>query len=639
MASSVLARMAVEISANAAGLVKGLSSAEKTLRGFSSTVSKVATAATLGFATISFASLGREIIHITAEFQKFEAVLTNTLGSNSEAKQALEDIREFAAKTPFSVQELTSSFVKLANQGFKPTTEEMRKLGDLAASTGKGFDQLTEAIIDAQTGEFERLKEFGIRASKSGDQVKFTFKGVQTQTDFTADSIREYLLGLGDLEGVSGSTAAISATLGGKISNLGDSFDGLLLTLGNLTSGPLASFVDLLGEALQDIQDILTPDKQTSVLETVNEQYVESAKSIQDVNTNLEKLNRLKKIESDAYADSTAKLGDVNTQLELSAEEFFKLGKEQATAKTYVDAYTAAIEALTKKQGEFNESAKTTGIALIPAINAEIKRFEDLKNKAFSVDEIGELNNRIKLLRDELDLLNAAGSESGFLENLNKNQKLGIDTELNLPTESITENIFPTTVPLDVQPFLDGIKEMDQASAEFHVSDEVRKKQAIATNEAYQAQQEALRQQQEKNNQTAEQFGAVVGDAFARAAAGQITFKQALKQTTGEILKLFLQRALAGVVAGAAGTTAPPPVILALAAAGMAGISALFSSFGGPSGGGGGATTGPPRTNVSRVTPQPIGNQGPEMIEFVIHGEDLATLARSQAKKNERRRG
>ena len=52
-----------------------------------------------------------------------------------------------ASKTPFAVVELTQAFVKLANQGFRPTTDELRKLGDLASSTGKQFDQLAEAII------------------------------------------------------------------------------------------------------------------------------------------------------------------------------------------------------------------------------------------------------------------------------------------------------------------------------------------------------------------------------------------------------------------------------------------------------------------------------------------------------------
>lgn len=205
-----------------------------------------------------------DVITVTSEFQKFSAVLTNTLGSRSAANKALTDIKDFAAKTPFSVQELTASFVKLANQGFRPTTEQLRQLGDLASSTGKGFDQLTEAIIDAQTGQFERLKEFGIRASKEGDKVTFTFKGVQTQTDFTSESIQKYILSLGDLQGVTGSMAAISKTLGGQISNLGDSWDTFLATLGEGNNGALSGTVSLLSKALNIATDLVkTYEQQT----------------------------------------------------------------------------------------------------------------------------------------------------------------------------------------------------------------------------------------------------------------------------------------------------------------------------------------------------------------------------------------
>lgn len=207
-----------------------------------------------------------QVVQVTAEFQKFEAVLTNTLGSRSQAQIALRQIQDFAAKTPFSVQELTASFVKLANQGFKPTTEEMRKLGDLASSTGKQFDQLTEAIIDAQTGEFERLKEFGIRASKEGDNVTFTFKGVQTQVEFTSEAIRNYILALGDAEGVSGAMASISATLGGQISNLGDAFNQLLQQWGDSQSGPAKSIVQMLTLMLNDLKEITRTEEQLQAL-------------------------------------------------------------------------------------------------------------------------------------------------------------------------------------------------------------------------------------------------------------------------------------------------------------------------------------------------------------------------------------
>ncbi|WP_460545885.1 hypothetical protein, partial [Echinicola sediminis] len=190
----------------------------------------------------------KQLARIVGEFEKMEAVLTNTLGSKSDAQTAMAQIVQFASQTPFQVDQLTDSFVKLANQGFKPTVDELRSLGDLASSTGKNFDQLAEAIIDAQVGEFERLKEFGIRASKEGDNVTFTFKGVQKQVEFTEGSIRRYILSLGDAEGVSGAMAAISETLDGKMSNLNDNITILGKTIGDRQSGVFKNSLDWLNE-------------------------------------------------------------------------------------------------------------------------------------------------------------------------------------------------------------------------------------------------------------------------------------------------------------------------------------------------------------------------------------------------------
>lgn len=198
--------------------------------------------------------LAKSIISVRGEFATFEAVLINTLGSAQKAQKEFDKIQKFAAETPFSVRELTDSFVRLVNQGFKPTTDQLRKLGDLAASTGKEFIMLTEAIIDAQVGEFERLKEFGIRASKQGDLVTFTFKEVETQVDFTASAIQGYILSLGDLEGVTGAMAAISETLNGQISMLTDSWDALLNVLGGRTEGVFIKVMSLIKGVIDGIK-------------------------------------------------------------------------------------------------------------------------------------------------------------------------------------------------------------------------------------------------------------------------------------------------------------------------------------------------------------------------------------------------
>lgn len=215
--------------------------------------SKITSAIAGAFSVSAIVGFGKAVLDATAEYQKFQAVLGNTLGSSALANLKLKELQDFAAKTPFGVNELTGAFVKLANSGFKPTGDEMRKLGDLASSTGKSFDQLAEAIIDAQTGEFERLKEFGVRAKDAGDSVIFTYKGVQTQVDKTSESIRNYITSLGDAEGTSGAMAKISETLGGKISNLGDSWDQMLIVVGGNTEGVFNSAIDIIGTALNSI--------------------------------------------------------------------------------------------------------------------------------------------------------------------------------------------------------------------------------------------------------------------------------------------------------------------------------------------------------------------------------------------------
>lgn len=179
------------------------------------------------FAASSVISFGQEIVNVGAEFEKLHAILQNTLGSEGAADAAFGLIKNVASETPFQVKELTDSYVKLVNSGFKPAKKELTALGDIAASKGKSFDQLTEAFIDAQTGEFERLKEFGIKASKSGDEVSFTFKEQTTTVENTSSAIKDYLIGLGQMEGVSGAMAAISETATGKMSNFQDQMDSL----------------------------------------------------------------------------------------------------------------------------------------------------------------------------------------------------------------------------------------------------------------------------------------------------------------------------------------------------------------------------------------------------------------------------
>lgn len=233
---SVMDRLNVSVGATASKVDRLQETVKKAEGGFSG-LKNIAGGVLAGigasFAISGAAALGQDIFRLTAEQAKYNAVLTNTFQSQSKARESMQMIKDLATTTPFQVDELTQSYIKLVNQGFEPTKNQLAKLGDLASAVGKPFDQLAEAILDAQTMQFERLKEFGIKAEKNGDKVAFSFKGVRTEVDANSASIQNYLIGLGDLTGVAGSMAAIMDTPLGKLSNLQDTFDALKIQIGN----------------------------------------------------------------------------------------------------------------------------------------------------------------------------------------------------------------------------------------------------------------------------------------------------------------------------------------------------------------------------------------------------------------------
>ena len=178
-------------------------------------------------ATASAGAIGTVLL--ASRFEQFGVVLEQTEGSADKAQSALRWIRRFAADTPFELEQVTEAFVRLRAYGIDPTDGTLRTLGDTASGMGKGVMDAIEMIADAQTGEFERLKEFGVRASAEGDRV--TFKWQKNGREMTASStksatdIRRALMGIFD-ERFGGMMAKQSRTLAGMWSNLKDRIAG-----------------------------------------------------------------------------------------------------------------------------------------------------------------------------------------------------------------------------------------------------------------------------------------------------------------------------------------------------------------------------------------------------------------------------
>jgi len=353
-------------------------------------------------------NLGKKILDTTVEFQKMEAVLTTALGSNSAAKAAMDQIVNFASSTPFQVNELTDAFVKLSNRGFVPTMDEMRRMGDLASSVGKSFDQLTEAILDAQSGEFERLKEFGIKASQQGDVVQFTFKGITTEVQKSDKAIQEYLLGLGNLEGVAGSMEAISKTTGGQISNLEDNITQLFKNIGDSSSGFINNSIKALNNFVDTIRNFSEFIELKNPFKTISESSDDAREFLLRVRDSGNDLTvTIKDVASrfDSLSVSTLTAGQAQTKflnemirLGYSVEDskalfqtYVKLRKEQASSEEMLANTTSKTTAATKQNtAEVEKQAAARQRAHEQRIKQLRKEAEEfLKNQDATLKKVG----------------------------------------------------------------------------------------------------------------------------------------------------------------------------------------------------------------------------------------------------------
>ncbi len=161
-------------------------------------------------------------------FEKFRTQLTGLEGSVEAGNRAMQWVTDFAAKTPYELAEVMEAFIALKAYGIDPTNGTLRSLGDTAAGMGKSLMQAVEMIADAQTGEFERIKEFGVKASVEGDKVTLRWqrngKEMSKTVKQSATAIREALLGIFD-QRFAGGMDRLSKTTAGKWSNLMDSLN------------------------------------------------------------------------------------------------------------------------------------------------------------------------------------------------------------------------------------------------------------------------------------------------------------------------------------------------------------------------------------------------------------------------------
>jgi hypothetical protein len=358
------------------------------------------------------------------ETERLRGSLLTVTGSADLASDAFSRLTEFAAETPFTLDQSVNAFIRLKSLGLDPSERALASYGNTASAMGKDMMQMIEAVADASTFEFERLKEFGIRAQQQGDQVSLTFQGVTTVVEKESAAIEEYLMRIGENQFASAMEDQMDR-LPGLLSNLEDAVDGLYRKIGddgatttfgkgiNLATDAveyLTENTDVLYTAIETLTVLITGRVvgalAASTAETIKKRGAEYALIIAEREKTAATL-------ASTQADlAAAKAAAARTPgFYLNAQAATAMANAEKAATVATNAHAAAMARTVTKAGLLRGAMGLlgggTGVFLIAAYGAW-----QLVDALWGADEAAEeVTDSVSELNDEIEKLGSAYSQ------------------------------------------------------------------------------------------------------------------------------------------------------------------------------------------------------------------------------------
>jgi len=406
---------------------------DKATRSLGSAFSSLAVGVGAGVAALGTAS---KLLDVTRQFDVLNAQLITATGSAANAAAAFDGISKFAARTPYDLGQVTDSFTKLVNLGLTPSERALMSYGNTASAMGKSLNQFIEAVADATTNEFERLKEFGIKSKQEGENVSFTFRGASTTVKKEAAAIEGYLMALGENE-FAGAMSNRMDTLDGKISNLGDSWDSLFLTVSNAGIGKLME--DGVDVALKSINELSNFIKSGQLDQSFEILSVKFSGYVKDIELGFRYITELFNTGVKIWGDDVNRFSEFMSGALLNMPENIRAAIQLTTVEIaslvdYGAAYGQAFaEILGVKLGQAVESAKVYGKALGIAMNP----FSDE-----SIDIEAELSRLTDITIEMSDkIFKDAEDKAELTAKIRRDSIVGIITERDAAIKSSNEQI------------------------------------------------------------------------------------------------------------------------------------------------------------------------------------------------------
>ena len=198
----------------------------------------------------------KQVIAVRSQFQQLEIAFGTMLKSKEKANALMAQMTDLAAKTPFGLQEVSEGAKRLLafQVPAEEVTETLRRMGDVAAGLGVPMGQLIHVYgqVKAQgklmTNDLYQFMNAGIpiiaELSKVVGKSETEIKDMVSAGKIGFPEVQAVIKNMTNEGGLFFNLMAEqSKSLGGQISNLGDSFDQMLNEIGKASEGYISGAI------------------------------------------------------------------------------------------------------------------------------------------------------------------------------------------------------------------------------------------------------------------------------------------------------------------------------------------------------------------------------------------------------------
>lgn len=152
------------------------------LHGSLSNLKLIAFGVASAISAIGFGKLANDFTETASQFEQYSNRMSAFTTSLQEQNSEMLRARSFAEQYKQSIEKTTETLLLMKNYGLDASNESLKTYANTAMGAGKSINQFAEAMADALTGENERLKEFGVKASVNGQKIGYQWSDSSGKT-------------------------------------------------------------------------------------------------------------------------------------------------------------------------------------------------------------------------------------------------------------------------------------------------------------------------------------------------------------------------------------------------------------------------------------------------------------------------